>query len=463
MQKYDFLVIGAGPGGYVAAIRAAQLGLKTACVEAESLGGTCLNVGCIPSKILLHASEFYHSIHAEAASWGITYEDLNIDWQKVIARKDKVLAGFVAGIESLFKKNKVDWIKDRAKLLSAHEIQLLESGEKVQAGSIVLASGSKVIAPSFVQIDEKNVLSSTGALKLQKPPEKMIVVGAGVIGLEMGSVFANLGTQVSFVEMAPRICPFMEQELSATLMDALKKKNVKFFLNSTVSRAKVGDEEVSLIVAEQDKEQTTLLSADSVLCALGRRPNSDDLGLEELGIERDEKQRVLVDENFRTKVPNIYAIGDLIEGPMLAHKASEEGACVAAIVAGKKAALNYMAIPSVIYTDPEVSYVGMGEEEAKSAGLEILVGKFPFRANSRAQSMGLGKGIVKLIAEKNSKVLLGMHIIGPQASELISLGVLAIEEKMRVTDLATCPFPHPNFVEAIKEAALDLSGEAVHI
>lgn len=463
MEKYDLVVIGGGPGGYVAAIRGAKLGLKTACIEASALGGTCLNVGCIPSKTLLHASELYHSMNSEAASWGIHCEGLSVDWEKVLARKDKVVAGFNSGIQALLKKNKVDWIHDRAELESAHEIALTESGQSIHAGSIILATGSKVITPSFVSIDEERILSSTGALRLKNPPAKLIVVGAGVIGLEMGSVFSNLGTQVSFIEMADRICPFMEKELSATLMDSLKKKGARFYLNSTVNRAKVGESEVSLIVAEKDKEQTTLLSADHVLCALGRKPNTESLGLQKLGIEVDDRGKVVVDESFRTSLENIYAIGDLIEGPMLAHKASEEGACVAAIVAGKPSSINYMAIPSVIYTAPEVAYVGMGEEEAKAEGLDVLVGKFPFRANSRAQSMGQGKGFVKVVAEKNSNALLGMHIIGPQASELIAVGVLAIEEKLRVEDLASCPFPHPNFVEAIKEASLDLTNEAIHI
>lgn len=464
-EIYDVTVIGSGPGGYVAAIRAAQLGLKVCCIEKEMvLGGTCLNVGCIPSKALLQSTEYYTMLKTSAKEHGIAGgEGISCDFTKLMVRKGKIVSGLQEGIKTLFKKNNVARLQGSAHFVSPRMIEVSTQGGKqiVESKNFILATGSEPIALPFLPFDEKEVVSSTGALSLPKLPKKMIVIGAGVIGVELASVYSRLGTEVTLVEMLDRICPMMDEAISKMLLTILKKQGLVFHLGAEVLKGKKGNDHVSIIF-NQDK-QTIVLAADVVLVAVGRRPYTKGLGLADLNIGVTMKGFVQVDANFQTSLPHIYAIGDLIEGPMLAHRASEEGVAVAEIIAGHTPHINYMAIPNIIYTSPEVAAVGLTELEAQQAGLQVMIGTFSFRANPRARCSGEEEGLVKVVGESKGGKLVGMHIIGAHASELIQEGVLAIEKKMTVEELARTCHGHPTLSEAIKEAALAALGRAIHV
>jgi dihydrolipoamide dehydrogenase len=435
---YDVVVIGSGPGGYVAAIRAAQLGLKTACIEKDpTLGGTCLNVGCIPSKVLLHDSE------------------TSTDFAKMMARKIEVVSGFTSGIQFLFKKNKIDWIAGFGRVKSPTAIDV--DGKTIEAKHIILATGSQPISLPFLPFNETTILSSTGALALSKVPKKMLVVGAGVIGVELGSVYKRLGSEVTFIEFLDRICPAFDTALSKGLQKALTAQGMVFHLSHKVIKA-----QNTTLTVEGPSGQSEF-TADVVLVAVGRRPYSDRLGLEEVGIQKDAKGFVIIDSSFRTSQPNIFAIGDLVDGPMLAHKASEEGAAVAELIAGHRPTINYMAIPNVAYTHPEVAAVGLTEEEVKGRNLAYKSSTFPFKANSRARCMNDEEGFVKILAEEKSRRILGVHILGPHASELIAEATLAIQLKATADQLAETCHAHPTLSEALKEAAMGLFKAPLHI
>jgi dihydrolipoamide dehydrogenase len=458
-ENYDVCVIGGGPGGYVAAIRSAQLGLKTACIEGRSLlGGTCLNVGCIPSKTLLHASELYHAAHHQA-DFGISYGSIDLDFSKMMARKTEVLTTLGKGIDGLFRKAKITRIEGWAKLIDPTHIQV--GDQQVEAKQIILATGSEPIPLPFLPFDEKRILSSTGALALSDVPKSMILVGAGVVGLELGSVYRRLGCDVTVVEFLDHICPSLDGAMSRALMKELQKLGMTFHLSSRVSAGRVEGNGVTLEVDTPEGKQS--FSADVALVSIGRRPYSEGLGLDALGIAKDEKGYVLVDGHFRTKHPNIYAIGDLVNGPMLAHKASEEGVAVAEIIAGHAPCINYMAIPTVVYTQPEVAGVGFTEEQAKAAGLNVVTGSFPFKANSRARCTGEVDGLVKIVADANTDRLLGMHIMCSRAGDMIHEGVVALEAALTVRELGAMSHAHPTYAEAIKEAALAVHKEQIHL
>ncbi|HSW86178.1 MAG TPA: dihydrolipoyl dehydrogenase [Rhabdochlamydiaceae bacterium] len=463
-DQYDLIIIGSGPGGYVASIRAGQLGLKTACVEkTRELGGTCLNVGCIPSKSLLHASEFYWRLCKVGKEEGIEAEKLNCNFAQMMKRKEKTVGNFNQGVAALFKKNKVDRYTGTAKLLSPNSIEIDEGTSKktIQGRNLLLATGSEPIPLPFLPFDEKKVVSSTGALSLKEIPKKMIVIGAGVIGVELGSVYKRLGSEVVFVEFLDRICPVLDAALSKSLQEELTKQGMTFHLTSKVISGGISKDQVILKVEMPDKS-TSEMSADVVLVSIGRRPYTAGLGLETAGVKVDQKGFVLIDGAFRTSVPSIYAIGDIVNGPMLAHKASEEGIAAVEIIAGHKPVIDYMAIPSVVYTYPEAAGVGLTEAEAKTFGLEIKTGMFPFKINSRAQCTGEEEGFVKIIAEAKTDQIVGIHIIGPHASELIAQGALAIHKKVTALELANLPFAHPTLAEAIKEAALSVHKRPIH-
>ncbi len=431
---YDVAVIGSGPGGYVAAIRAAQLGFTVACIEKDStLGGTCLNVGCIPSKVLLHDTEN------------------SKDFESIMKRKKEVVAGFTKGIESLFKKNRIEWIHGFGKLLSPNTIDV--DGKKIEAKTIILATGSIPTPLPILPFDEKKILSSTGALSLAKIPEKMIVVGAGIIGVELGSVYQRLGSEVVFIEFLDRICPAFDLSLSKALFKSLSSQGMSFHFAHKVIEAKG----TTLIAEGPDGKKE--FSGDAILVAVGRKPFSDFLE----GIEKDERGFVKIDNSFRTSLPNVFAIGDLVPGPMLAHKASEEGVCVAELIAGHKPSLNYIAIPNVAYTHPEVASVGLREDEIKSYNIEYVSSRFPFKANSRARCIDDDEGFIQILADKKSRLILGVHMIGPNASELIAEAVLAIQLKATADALAETCFAHPTLSECFKEAALGLFKAPIHI
>ncbi len=463
-EEFDLVIIGAGPGGYVAALRAAQLGLKTACVEKRmELGGTCLNVGCIPSKALLQSSELYWKMRHEAARHGLDIPEMQLNFKQMMSRKQQIVMGFSEGINGLFKKNRITRYAGTAQLKSAKEVTVSSGPGTVElkARHILLAAGSEPIALPFLPFDEKRILSSTGALALNQIPEQMLVVGAGIIGVELGSVYSRLGSKVTFVEFLDRICPTLDESLSKELQHCLTKQGMQFFLNAKVAAAEISDRSISLQV--QMKDQTTqTMQADAVLVCIGRRPATAGLGLEQVGIIPNAKGFIPIDNQFRTSVPSIFAIGDLVDGPMLAHKASEEGAAVAEIIAGHHPVIDYAAIPSVVYTNPEVAAVGMTEAEAKQLGFAPITGSFPFKANSRARCTGEEEGFVKIVADPATDQILGVHIIGPHASELIAEAGLAIAKRAKVLDIANLTHAHPTLSEALKEAALAVHKRAIH-
>lgn len=459
-ETFDVAIVGAGPGGYVAAIRCAQLGLKTVCIEKrKELGGTCLNVGCIPSKALLQSSEYFVKAKEDFKKHGIEIPMPSCNFSAMMGRKEEIVSSFRLGIGGLFKKNKVEHLVGTASFLDPHRLMVeQETGSReVMAKHIILATGSEPIPLPFLPFDEKRVLSSTGALQLSSIPKKLLIVGAGVIGVELGSVYRRLGSEVTFVEFFPKICPSFDDALSNELLSLLKKQGMEFLLSTKVISAKVETDGISCQV-----EPGQTLKADAVLVAIGRKPVTQGLNLQAALLTTTEKGLIPIDGRFRTKMPHIFAIGDIVEGPMLAHKASEEGVAVAEIIAGQNPLIDYMAIPSVIYTHPEVASVGMSEEEAKKANLSIKTASFPFKANSRARCMGDESGFVKVIIEEKTDRILGIHIIGASASEIVAVGALAISQKMTLSALLHTPFAHPTLSEAIKEAAMAIRGSAIH-
>lgn len=459
METFDLIVIGSGPGGYVAAIRAAQLGLKTACIEKrKELGGTCLNVGCIPSKSLLQSSENYWNALHHSKEHGIDIATVGLNFAQMMQRKQKVVAGFNEGIAGLFKKNQVTRYTGTAKFLSPNTVQV--DTTELTAKNILIATGSEPISLPFLPFDEKKILSSTGALSLEKIPKKMLVIGAGVIGVELGSVYQRLGSEVVFIEFLDRICPTLDESISKNLQQLLTAQGMTFHLSSKVTNANVSDS-VTLQVSSADKGESQI-TGDVVLVCIGRRPYTQGLQLEKAGITLTPKGLIPVSGSFRTTTPHIYAIGDVIDGPMLAHKASEEGVAAVEIIAGQSPTIEYMAIPNVVYTEPEVAAVGLTEPEAKAFGLKIKTGVFSFKANSRARCSGSDDGFVKIISDEATDRLLGIHILGPHASELIAQSALAIQKKMTTLDLIHTPFAHPTLAEAIKEAALAVYKRPIH-
>ncbi len=451
-MSFDLVVVGAGPGGYVAAIRAAELGLTVACIEQDPFfGGTCLNRGCIPSKTLLQSSEMIDTLKKQGKHHGII-GTFSVDFDAMMKRKEEVVSYFRSGIASLFQKYKITAISGKASLSSP--TSLLVQGKTVEGKAILLATGSKPKDLPFLKIDEKKILSSTGALSLQTIPKRLLVIGAGVIGVELGSVYQRLGSQVTFIEFADRVCPAFDSSLSSELYKLLKEQGLTFHLSSKVERAEISSEGVLLYVS---KEGTNLnLAGDLVLLAVGRDPYTEGLNLASVGIQTDPRGLIPVDGSFRTNVPSIFAIGDLIDGPMLAHKASDEGTAVAELLAGLTPQVDYAAIPSVIYTHPEVASVGLSEEEVKTHGFDYKIGKASFKHNSRAKCTGDAEGFVKIIAEKPTGKILGIHIIGPHASELISEAALAIHKRLSLNDIIYTSHAHPTLSETIKEAACQI-------
>ena len=459
-DKYDVIVIGGGPGGYVAAIRAAQLGLKTACVEGrETLGGTCLNVGCIPSKALLHASHQLHEAEHNFATMGLKGKAPSVDWKQMLAYKDDVIGQNTKGIEFLFKKNKVDWIKGWASIPAAGEVKV--GTDYYYTKNIVIASGSEPSTLPGVEIDEKIVVSSTGALSLPKVPKTMVVIGAGVIGLEMGSVYARLGTQVTVVEFLDHITPGMDGEVQKSLQRILKKQGLDFVLGAAVQSVEAKKTKATVHYKLRKDESEASLDAEVVLVATGRKPFTDGLGLEAIGLEMTKRGQIAT-SHAKTSVPGIWAIGDVTEGPMLAHKAEDEGMMVAELIAGQAGHVNYDVIPGVIYTSPEVASVGKTEAELKDAGRAYKVGKFSFMGNARAKAVFQGEGFVKILADKETDRILGVHIIGPGAGDLIHEACVAMEFGAAAEDLARTCHAHPTFSEAVREAALACGDGAIH-
>ena len=462
-EKFDVTVIGGGPGGYVCAIRLSQLGLKTACIESRgSLGGTCLNIGCIPSKNLLNFSEnFYKAKNFNEIGIEVGEVKLNID--KMMKNKEKAVAVLTKGIEFLFKKNKVTYFKGIGAFKSANEISILSKGKetKIQTDKTIISTGSEPISIPGMEFDEEKILSSTGALSLTKVPKKMIIVGGGYIGLEMGSVWSRLGTQVEVVEFLDHITPGMDREVSKEFEKILKKQGIKFQLNTKVEKITKSKNFVSIDTVNKEKKKNKI-DADVVLISVGRKPHTKGLNLKSVGVQTDKKGRVKVNKNFETNVKNIYAIGDVIEGPMLAHKAEEEGIAVAELIAGQSGHVNYDIIPGVIYTSPEVAFVGQTEEQLKENKNNYKVGKFPFMANSRAKAIDEPEGFVKILADAATDKVLGVHIIGPHAGEMIAEMAVAMEFGASSEDIARTCHAHPTFSEAIKEAALSVEKRQIH-
>jgi dihydrolipoamide dehydrogenase len=461
-DAFDLIVIGSGPGGYVCAIRAAQLGLKVACVEKrETLGGTCLNIGCIPSKALLQSSENFHEAAESFKDHGILIDSVKLDLERMMARKLEVVQANTKGVEFLFRKNKVTWLKGEGKILGAGRVSV--AGKEYGTKAIVIATGSESTPLPGVTVDETRIVTSTGALELASVPKHMVVIGAGVIGLELGSVWRRLGAKVTVIEFLDRIVPTLDADVARDFQRILEKQGFAFKLGAKVTKAESGEKGVTLTVEPARGGAAETVEADVVLLAIGRRVFVDGLGLKEAGVALDERGRVATDAHFATNVPGIYAIGDVRVGPMLAHKAEDEGIAIAEILAGQAGHVNYDAIPSVIYTWPEVSAVGKTEAELKAAGVDYRVGKFPFSANGRARAIGTTDGYVKLLADKTTDRLLGAQIIGPDAGGLIAEVVTAIEFGASAEDVARICHAHPTLSEAVKEAALALEDGAIHM
>ncbi|WP_419234577.1 dihydrolipoyl dehydrogenase [Rickettsia endosymbiont of Nabis limbatus] len=459
MQEFDLVVIGSGPAGYTGSIRAAQLGMKVACIEKnDTLGGTCLNIGCIPSKALLNSSEKYEEALKHFENIGITAE-VKLDLQKMLANKDKVVSDLTKGIESLFAKNKITRIKGEAKIISNNIIEI--GGEQISAKNILIATGSYVIEIPNIKIDEEFIVSSTGALKLSKVPENLIVVGGGYIGLELGSVWRRLGSKVTVVEYAPSIVPMLDKEVASQFMKLQQKQGIEFKLNTKVLSAEVKSGKVNLTIEEGGK--SSVITSDVVLMSVGRKAYTQNLGLEAVGIATDKQGRIEINEHFQTSVPNIYAVGDVVKGAMLAHKAEEEAVAAAEIMAGQAGHVNDNLIPSVIYTFPEVASVGETEEQLKEKGVSYKVGKFPFLANSRARAVGRTEGMVKILADSKTDKVLGAHIIGADAGTLIAELTAYMEFGAAAEDIARTCHAHPTLSEAIKEAALGVDKRTINI
>ncbi|WP_106745234.1 dihydrolipoyl dehydrogenase [Yoonia maritima] len=462
MSSYDVIVIGAGPGGYVSAIRCAQLGMKVAVVEGrETLGGTCLNVGCIPSKALLHATHMLHEAEHNFAEMGLKGKAPSVDWKQMISYKEKTVGQNTGGIEFLFKKNKIDWLQGWGSIPEAGKVKV---GDEVHdAKNIIIASGSEASVLPGIEVDEKTVVTSTGALTLPKVPKSLVVIGAGVIGLELGSVYARLGAEVTVIEYLDAITPGMDAEIARQFQKMLTKQGLKFTLGAAVQGVEVKNNKatVSYVVRKDESEHT--ITADTVLVATGRKPYTTGLGIDALGVALTERGQIKTDASYATNVPGIYAIGDTIEGPMLAHKAEDEGMAVAEVIAGQKPHVNYGVIPGVIYTHPEVSNVGETEETLKAAGRAYKVGKFPFLGNARAKANFAGDGFVKLLVDAQTDRILGAHIIGPMAGDLIHEICVAMEFGAAAEDIARTCHAHPTYSEAVREAALACGDGAIHV
>ena len=463
-EKFQAIVIGGGPGGYVCAIRLSQLGIKTACVESRgSLGGTCLNIGCIPSKSLLNLSENFHKVK-HFSNLGIEISAVKLNLEKMMKNKDKVVTILTKGIEFLFKKNKVTHYKGTGSFKSATQVSIIDDKKKetiIDSDKIIISTGSEPISLPGVKFDEKVIVSSTGALALSKVPKKMVIVGAGYIGLEMGSVWSRLGSEVHVVEFLDHITPGMDKEISKEFMKILQKQGINFHLQTKVNSIKKNNKRAVVSTTNRDGKKINF-ECNVVLVSVGRKPNTKNLNLDAIGIALDDKKRVKVDKNFQTNVKNIYAIGDVIAGPMLAHKAEEEGIAIAELIAGQSGHVNYNIIPGVVYTSPEVASIGKTEEQLKDLNQKYKVGKFPFMANSRAKAINETDGFVKILAEAKTDKVLGVHIIGSHAGEMIAQIAIAMEFGASSEDIARTCHAHPTFSEAIKEAALSVDKRPIH-
>ncbi len=474
MKKYDVVVIGAGPGGYVTAIRCAQLGLSTACVESwindedkPALGGTCLNVGCIPSKALLDSSHHFHHIKNDAGEHGITVSGATIDVNKMISRKAKIVKALTMGISGLFKKNKIDWLKGQARIISNKEVEISPQHDThdeaiiVEANSIIIATGSVPTKIPPATVDDKLIVDSTGALKFNEIPRRLGVIGAGVIGLELGSVWNRLGSEVTVLEALPDFLSLVDRQIAKEAEKNLRKQGLDIRLGAKVTGTGSNNREVT--INYDDAEGKQQITVDKLIVAVGRSPNTSGLGAEECGLELDDRGFIVVDDHCLTNLDNVYAIGDVVRGPMLAHKASEEGVAVAERLAGKPGHMNYDTIPWVIYTWPEIAWVGKTEEQLKAQGIKYRTGSFPFMATGRAKAMGEATGFVKIFGDDKTDRILGIHIFGPNASELIAEAVVAMEFDGSTEDLARTIHAHPTLSEAMHEAALGVDGRTIHI
>ena len=462
-EKFDVTVIGGGPGGYVCAIRSSQLGLKTACIESrETLGGTCLNIGCIPSKSLLNLSENFHKAK-NFEKFGIETGEIKLNLEKMMKNKDKAVTILSKGVEFLLKKNKVTYFKGTGSFKNQNQISIINNKEEttIETKNTIISTGSEPVSLRGIEFDEEKILSSTGALSISKLPKKMVVVGGGYIGLEMGSVWSRLGTEVQVIEFLDHIIPEMDKEISTEFMKILKKQGIKFELKTKVE--KIIKSKNGVIIETSSKEgKKNKFEADVVLISVGRRPYTKNLNLEKMGVELDKRGSVKVNKNFQTNIKNIYAIGDVIEGPMLAHKAEEEGIAVAELISGQSGHVNYDTIPGVVYTSPEVASIGKTEEQLKEKGINYKIGKFPFLANSRAKVIDESEGFVKILADSITDKVLGVHIIGQHAGEMIAEMSVAMEFGASSEDIARTCHAHPTFSEAIKEAALSVEKRQIH-
>jgi len=462
-KEYDLIVIGGGPGGYVAAIRAAQLGMKTACVEMrKSLGGTCLNVGCIPSKALLHASERFAELDGDLDAWGVETKSVSLNLSKMMAKKDEIVAGLTTGIRGLFKKNKVDWIQGKAEILAPGQVRV-DGGETIKSGKILIATGSEVTPLSGIEIDEKRIVSSTGALELTEVPKELVVIGGGVIGLELGSVWMRLGSNVTVVEFQDMLLPGMDTDIRKDFKKILAKQGMQFRMGQKVTAATVKRNKVEMTVEPANGGETEKVTADVVLVAVGRRPYTAGLGLETVGAVVDQRGFIEVDHSYQTSVAGIFAIGDVIKGPMLAHKAEEDGVVAVERMAGQMPHVDYNLVPGIVYTAPEVASVGLTEEQLKTDAVDYRVGKFPFLANSRARAVGHTDGFVKMLADAKTDRVLGVHIVGHDAGTLVHECAAVMEFGGSSEDIARTCHGHPTLNEAIKEAALAVDKRPIHI
>jgi dihydrolipoamide dehydrogenase len=466
MEKFDVIVIGSGPGGYVAAIKSAQLGMKTAIIERyKTLGGTCLNVGCIPSKALLDSSEHYHNAVKSFAEHGVLVDKVGIDFTQMIARKGKVVDANTAGIDFLMKKNKITVYQGHGSFADSNTISITQedgSVETISGSHIIIATGSKPASLPFITIDKQRVITSTEALSLKNLPKSMVVIGGGVIGLELGSVYARLGTEVNVVEYLDRIIPGMDDDMGKELQRVLKKLGIKFHMSHKVNKVEAGKDSVK-VTALNSKEQEVSFEAEYCLVSVGRRPYTEGLGLEKIGIEVNKQGQIPVDDHLQTTVPGVYAVGDVVRGAMLAHKAEEEGIMVAEWIAGQKPHINYLLIPNVVYTWPEVAGVGHTERELKNTGREYKTGTFQMRALGRSRASGDIDGMVKVLADKQTDEILGVHIIGARAADLIAEAVIAMEFRASAEDIARSSHAHPTYTEAIKEACQAAwEGRSIH-
>jgi dihydrolipoamide dehydrogenase len=465
MADFDLIVIGAGPGGYVAAIRGAQLGMKVACVEKEkTLGGTCLNIGCIPSKALLNSSEKFIEISNHADEHGISIGKVNLDLSKLMQRKNKIVKQLTSGIGFLFKKNKITHLQGSASFVDKKTIKVSSSeGDKnYSATNFIIATGSSSIAIDTIPVDEKQIVTSTGALALEEVPQSLLVIGGGYIGLEMGSVWSRLGSKVTVVEALDRIVPTMDEEIAKEFMKSLKKQGLEFKLSHKVTSTKVSKSGVEVSMETSEKKQI-IEKYDVVLMSVGRKPNTDGLNLEEIGLKLNERKAIEINSQFKTNIDSIYAIGDVVPGPMLAHKAEEEGVACVEFINGQKPHINYDIIPAIVYTNPEVASVGKTESQLKEAKIDYKIGKFPFMANGRALTTSSTEGFVKILADSKSDEILGAHIIGHDAGQLIAEIVTTMEFGGSSEDIARICHAHPTTSEAVKEAAMNIDGRAIHI